>query len=175
MINKSRSSLAVSICTLFLLAVVLVGSVSAPVPPACVYVDVKPGSWRCGGNPLNLKSKGVLPVAVCGADDFDVETIDPASILLTRDGLGVGVSPLRWSYEDVATPYIGTPGGGHDLGADGYLDLSLKFNTQEVISTLGLDAFGDGDVVTLILTGNLKPAFGSTPIQGQDYIVILAP
>jgi len=134
-----------------------------------VYVDVKPVSWP---NPLQLKDKGVLPAAICGTEDFDVTTVDPATIQLTLEGLGIGVSPLRWSYEDVATPYVGEPCGGHDLGADGYLDLTLKFKTQEVIATLGLDAYSDGDVVILTLTGNLKAEFGSTPIQGQDCIVI---
>ena len=166
--NKNRSSLAVSMCTLFLLVVVLVGPVSAPAIP--VYVDIKPGSWP---NPLELKTKGVLPVAVCGTEDFDVTTIDPETIRLTLEGIGVGVAPLRWNYEDVATPYTGAPCSGHDLEGDGYLDLSLKFKAREVIDTLGLDVFSDGEVVILILTGNLKAQHGGTPIQGQDCIVIL--
>ena len=136
-----------------------------------VYVDIKPGSWP---NPLNLKDKGVLPVAVCGTEDFDVTTIDPATVQLTLEGLGVGVSPLRWSYEDVATPYLGEDYGGHDLDGDGYLDLTLKFKAQEVIETLGLDAFSDGDVVTIVLTGNLKEEYDGTAIIGQDYIIILS-
>ena len=134
-----------------------------------VYVDVKPASWP---NPLQLKDKGVLPVAVLGTEEFDVTTIDPETIMLTLEGVAEGVSPLRWSLEDVATPYIGEPCGGHDLEGDGYLDLSLKFKAEEVIETLGLDAFSDGDVVILILTGNLKEEHGGTPIQGQDCIVI---
>ena len=69
-----------------------------------VFVDIKPASWP---NPFQLKSKGVLPVAICGTEDFDVLTIDPATVELTLEGLGVGVSPLRWSYKDVATPYEG--------------------------------------------------------------------
>jgi hypothetical protein len=141
-----------------------------PPPRVCVDVDIKPGSWP---NPLQLKSKGVLPVAVCGTEDFDVTTIDPETVKLTLEGLGVGVHALRWSYEDVATPYMGEPYGGHDLGRDGYLDLTLKFKTQEVIATLGLDAFDDRDVVILMLTGNLKAEFDGTAIHGQDYIWIL--
>jgi hypothetical protein len=133
-----------------------------------VHVDIKPGSWP---NPLNLKDKGVLPVAVCGTEDFDVATIDPETIRLTLDG--VGVAPLRWSYEDVATPYTEEPCSGHDLDGDGYLDLTLKFKTQEVIQTLGLAAFSDRDVVVLILIGNLKAEHGGALIQGQDCITIL--
>ncbi|UCE28643.1 MAG: hypothetical protein JSV85_05030 [Candidatus Bathyarchaeota archaeon] len=134
-----------------------------------VNVDVKPASWP---NPFRLKSKGVLPVAVCGTEDFDVTTIDPATIQLTLEGVEEGVSPLRWSYEDVATPYMGEPCGGHALAGDGYLDLSLKFDRQELKEILGLDAF-EGDTIPLILTGNLMEEFGGTPIQGQDCMWIL--
>jgi hypothetical protein len=63
--------------------------------PATVDVDIKPGSCP---NPLNVKSKGVLPVAILGTEDFDVGMIDPTSIMLA------GVSAIRSSYEDVATP-----------------------------------------------------------------------
>ncbi len=138
-------------------------------PWISVPIDIKPVSWP---NPLQLKERGVFPVAICGTEDFDVTTIDPETVRLTLEGLGVGVAPLRWSYEDVATPYMGEPWGGHDLGPDGCLDLTLKFKTQEVIATLGLDAFSDGDVIILMLTGNLKAEFGGTPIHGQDYVWI---
>ena len=135
-----------------------------------VYVDIKPASWP---NPLQLKSKGVLPVAICGTEGFDVTTIDPETVQLTLEGLDVGVSPLRWSYEDVATPYMEDECGGHDLDGDGYLDLTLKFKTQEVIETLCLDAFCDRDVVILILTGNIMEEYDGTAIRGQDCMWIL--
>ena len=134
-----------------------------------VFVDIKPASWP---NPFQLKSKGVLPVAICGTEDFDVTTIDPVTVQLTLEGLGVGVAPLRWSYEDVATPYEGEPCTGHDLAGDGYLDLTLKFSHQKVKETLGLDAFEDRDIVILILTGNLMEEFNGSPIRGQDCIRI---
>lgn len=139
------------------------------IPVISVYVDIKPASWP---NPLNPKSKGVLPVAVCGTEEFDVTTIDPTTIQLTIEGVEEGVMPLRWSYEDVATPYTGEPCGGHALGGDGYLDLTLKFGTQDVVNTLGLYDF-KGETILLILTGNLKEEFGGTPIQGQDCTWIL--
>ena len=63
-----------------------------PTPALQVIVDIKPGSCP---NPLNVKSSGVLPVAILGTADFDVTTIDATSIRLA------GVSPLRSSIEDV--------------------------------------------------------------------------
>lgn len=117
--------------------------------------------------------KGVLPVAICGTEDFDVTTIDPPTVRITLPGSPEGVPPIRWSYEDVATHYVGVPCSGHDLGPDGYLDLSLKFKTQEVIETLDLDAFSDRDAIILIVTGNLKAEQGGTLILGLDCVVIL--
>lgn len=141
------------------------------IPTIQVYVDIKPGSCP---NPINLKKKGVLPVAICGTEDFDVTTIDPESILLTREGYeDVGVSPLRWSYEDVATPYTGDEECGcHDLDGDGYLDLSLKFKNKEVVETLDIEDVV-GEVIPLIITGNLKEEEGGTPIKGQDCVWVL--
>jgi hypothetical protein len=62
-----------------------------------VDIDIKPGSCP---NPLNLKSKGVLPVAILGSEDLDVSTIDVDTIRLE------GVAPLRSRLEDVATPVV---------------------------------------------------------------------
>jgi hypothetical protein len=130
-----------------------------------VFVDIKPGSCP---NPLNVTSKGVQPVAVMGTADFDVTTIDPATIRLTREGFeDVGVAPLRWAYEDVATPFEGQLCGCHALNGDGLMDLTLKFDTQALVNALKL---GDvsGQTIKLTLTGKLREEFGGTPIKGED-------
>ncbi len=132
-----------------------------------VPVDIKPTSCR---NPINTKDKGVLPVAILGTEDFDVTQVDPESVLL------LGVAPLRWAYEDVATPYepyIGKEGAFACTteGPDGYLDLVFHFDSQELIEALGEVA--DGDVIVIPLTGFLKEEFGGTPIVGEDVVVIL--
>lgn len=132
-----------------------------------VPVDIKPTSCR---NPLNVKDKGVLPVAILGTEDFDVTQVDPSTVLLE------GVAPLRWSYEDVATPYEPYVGKEDAFdcttdGPDGFLDLVFHFNTQEIITAIG--DVNDGDVLVLQLTGNLLEDFGGTPIVGEDVVVIL--
>ena len=137
-----------------------------PCPPEIpVDIDVKPGSCP---NPLNLKSKGVLPVAVLGTAEFDVTTIDPGTILLTREGCE-GVAAIRWSYEDVATPFTGELCDCNDLNGDGYIDLTLKFDTQELVSNLELDKVA-GETIPLTVTGNLNAENGGTPIEGKDCI-----
>jgi outer membrane protein assembly factor BamB len=132
-----------------------------------VAIDIKPGSCL---NPLNVKEKGVLPVAILGTSDFDVTQVDPELVTLE------GVAPLRWSLEDVATPFEPFTGKEDafnctDEGPDGFLDLTLKFDAQETVAALG--DVNDGDVLVLTLTGNLLEEFDGTPIQGEDVVVIL--
>ncbi|NIM92515.1 MAG: hypothetical protein GTO18_02210 [Anaerolineales bacterium] len=132
-----------------------------------VPVDVKPNSCR---NPLNTTKKGVLPIAILGTEDFDVTQIDPATVMLE------GAAPLRWSLEDVATPfepYVGKVDAFDctEEGSDGYMDLTLKFEAQEVVSALG--DVSDGQVLLLHLTGNLKSDFGGHAFYGEDVVVIL--
>jgi hypothetical protein len=137
-------------------------------------IDIKPGSCP---NPFNLKDKGVLPVAVVGTDEFDVTQIDPVTIRLFWMDPDQSVAPLRWSLEDVATPYepfVGKPLDAyacHTLGADGMLDLSLKFDSPAVAALLA--GVNDGDVIKLVLTGNLLEEFGGTPFIGEDVIRII--
>ena len=137
--------------------------------PTTVPVDIKPASWP---NPINPKSNGRLPVAVLGTDELDVMDIDPNTILLTREGFAETVSPLRWSYEDVGTPFDGEPGEGHDLGPDGLTDLTLKFAMQDVVDLLGLGA-PDGDTLELILRGLFTDAAGGGVFEGSDWVWVL--
>jgi hypothetical protein len=145
---------------------------AVPPPRLPVEFDLKPGSCP---NSFNVKKKGVLPAAILGTDEFDVTTIDPATIQLTRPGEdyeGVGVSPLRWGWEDVGTPFEGDLCDCHDLNGDGYMDLTLKFEAQEVTVTLDL---GDelGNTIPLLITGNLFEEENGTPILGSDCLRLL--
>ncbi len=134
-------------------------------------VDIKPQSCP---NPLNINSKGVLPVAITGAGDFDVTWIDPESIIL------MGISPLRWSLEDVAAPYEPFTGKEEatdctDAGPDGLPDLTLKFNAPELLHAIEM-LYGpviDREVLTLKLNGKLRDEFGGTEFTGEDVVVIL--
>ena len=151
-------------------ALLVLEKASPPPPVKEVFVDIKPGSCP---NSFNTKNKGVLPVAVLGIEDFDVTTIDPATIVLSREGIDENVSLLRWSFEDVATPFEGELCECHELTGDGYLDLSLKFDTQELVDKLNLTDIA-GETKRLILTGKLKEEFGGTAINGEDCLRILA-
>jgi hypothetical protein len=134
-----------------------------------VTLDIKPGACP---NPLQVKSKGVLPVAIAGAEDIDVAQIDVSTIRLGRKGITDTVAPLRWNYEDAARPFDGgEPCDCQSLTADGYADLMLRFDTQEVVNSLKLNSgFEFKEMVQLQITGNLKQEFGGTPIKGEDCI-----
>ncbi len=130
-----------------------------PKPALVVAVDIKPGGCP---NPLNVKSSGVLPVAILGSGDLDVSQIVPTSVRLA------GVEAIRNSYEDVAAPVTDTNDCNCTAqGPDGYPDLTLKFKTQEIVEAIG--DVNEGDVLTLELTGVL---FGERPIEGADCVVI---
>jgi hypothetical protein len=126
-------------------------------------VDIKPGSCP---NPINLKDQGMLPVAILGKAGFDVDRIDPATIALGRPGVSEAVHVLRWAYEDVGTPFDGELCDCHAKGADGFRDLTLKFDAQEVIHTLRLGEVV-GETLPLTIIGSLKNGVAFT---GQDCV-----
>lgn len=130
-----------------------------------VAVDIKPQSCP---NPVNTRSRGVLPVAILGTASLNVADINVATIRLA------GVAPLRSAVEDVATPFnpfTGRRNCNADcnvLGADGYRDLTLKFDTQAIAAALG--SVTDGQCRVVRLTGNLR---NGTAFHGEDVIVTL--
>jgi len=134
---------------------------STTCPTVDVTIDIKPQSCP---NPLNVKKKGVIPVAILGTGDFDVLNIDPATVLFE------GVAPIRWAIEDVTTPAAG--GEQCDCttdGPDGFDDLTLKFDAQELVAALG--SVNNGDELELTITGSL---LDGTPIEGSDCVIIKA-
>ena len=138
-----------------------VGFRVASVPePVMISLDIKPQSCP---NPFNVKSKGVLPVAILGTEEFDVSTIVPTSVRLA------GVEPIRDSLEDVAAP-LADPNECEcsTNGPDGFIDLTLKFDIQAVLEALG--EVNTGDILTLPLTGVLND---ETSIEGADCVVIV--
>jgi len=109
-----------------------------------INIDIKPGSST---NPINVKSNGVLPVAIIGSSDLDVNDIDIATLTLVGPGGEIALIPDKWS-------------------SDG--DLIIFFSTQAVVGILG--DVNDGDTVTLKINGNL---LNGMPIEGEDVVLII--
>lgn len=116
-----------------------------------VLIDIKPCSFP---NSINLKSKGVIPVAILSTHQFDATKVDPPTVRLA------GVPPLKWSYENACWEC------GH---ADGFRDIVLHFDTEALAAAIsalpGLPA-------RLELTGF---TMSKVPIRGSDSVRFVPP
>jgi hypothetical protein len=118
-------------------------------------------------------------VALLGDADFDITTVDLASVVIGRaDGVGGTASPNEGPpgphsvYSDVASPFGGLPCDCHELAGDGYVDLSMKFRTQAVVDALLLDDLPPGDLVELEVSGLLTDG---TPFVAYDCVRLVPP
>jgi len=109
-----------------------------------IDVDVKPGSDR---NPINVGSRGVIPVAILGSADFNVQDVDASS-------LAFGVNGAHAEGQ----------GEIDDVNDDGYPDLMLHFRTQSV----GVE---DGDTELCLSGAN----WDGVRLEGCDSIVTVPP
>jgi hypothetical protein len=103
-------------------------------------IDIKPGS---DDNSINLKSKGVVPVAILTTEGFDASSVDVGSVKFA------GASPVSWQLEDV--------------DGDGNLDLLLHFRTQELTDLSQTST-------SAVLTGAI---LDGTSFTGADAITIV--
>ena len=121
-------------------------------------VDFMPGSCP---NTLNISQKGVFHVALAGpvsSTDLNTSTVRLNSIQ---------VSPISSSRLDQSRFYVSFPSNDCSTcngGPDGTTDLILKFDTQTVVSALGLGS-STPDCIQICLETNLG--------AGCDYVRIL--
>ena len=134
-------------------------------------LDIKPGSCP---NPINLISGGFVPVALLGTTDFDVTTVDLASVALVRaDGVGGSAAPNEGppgppsELEDVATPFLGAICDCQGSGGDGLMDLLMHFPMDDIASSLELGGLLRGALVELAVTGSL---LDGTPFRVSDCV-----
>ena len=120
-----------------------------------VAVDIKPGSDR---NPVNVHSRGKLPIALLGSDALNVREVDPSTVLLRWAGISPadspGLPPTDWSLEDV--------------NRDGYVDMLLKYDM------VAAQPFTLTDEATGALVMHLAGEFyDGTQIAGRDTVFII--
>lgn len=133
-----------------------------PEPATLVDLDIKPGSDR---NPVNLKSKGKLPVVVFGNEELDVSVIDLATLLLN----GVGLTEKNNGSLFASL---------EDEDGDGILDLVMHFAMQDLDIEAGTDelllsgnfldggAFEGSDIISIVGSGD---ANGDGIVSADDF------
>lgn len=132
-----------------------------------IYFDIKPTSCP---NPLNIKGNvlrggSMLPTAILGTEEFDVRDIDPSSLYL------MGIAPIRWSYEDETAPALKSEDSCvcTEEGPDGYEDMTLKFDKEEIMGQLG--GLYDGQIIELTISGKLNDG---TEFEASDCMLVRA-
>jgi len=114
-----------------------------------LIIDIKPGSDT---NCINLKSRGVVPVAVITTDDFQAGNINPDTVEFA------GASPVRSSLCDV--------------DEDGDMDMLFHFRTQK----LNLDENSTEATLKAMLKGvsMLSSATAGNVMEGTDKVKIMS-
>ncbi len=124
--------------------------------PEEIQIDIKPG-----GNPnnINLKSKGVVPVAILSTETFNASNVDPESVTFA------GAEPVRWKLENV--------------DEDDVLDMLFHFKTEDLRkddeNKKGLDDNSTEATLTATLIDTSTKTMGITGgevIQGTDEVCI---
>ena len=111
----------------------------APSSGVAVEIDIKPGSAQ---NPIDPKSKDVIPVAILTTATFDAWDVDSSTLAFGRGGVGIKHAT----------------GHAEDVDKDGDLDMILHFKAPAGV------VCGDTEAT---LTGE---TFGGVPIEGTDVI-----
>jgi hypothetical protein len=129
-------------------------------PFLMIAIDIKPGDAR---NTINLKSGGVIQVAILGSATFDPLTVDPETVTLAG--------------AHVATRGRGVPmTSASDVNHDGYPDLVLFFRTQDLQLTpasteavLYGETFSGQRIRGADSVRIVPPAFPGNPIPNRSF------
>lgn len=127
---------------------VMTGQILVPGPAAvAIDIDIKPES---ADNPINLQSKGKIPVAVLSSVDFDAMLLDENSVRL--NGAAIALTRAGNFMTSV-----------EDVNDDGLSDLVCHFLTQQ----LDIDQLTQG---IGLLQGTL---FDGTLVEGMDIVTVV--
>lgn len=168
LLSAGRDSLHIKMpasnADLLSLVVVVFNLPKGAAPPIQVPFDYRPNVCF---NSLLTSSKGAEEAAIYGTPTFDVRSVDVSSVKLN------GIPFKKSRIIDVSALYFGavnTCFSCWTLPPDGINDLEFLFDNQLLLKTLG--TVQDKQCVKVTLTGKLLPQYNSTPIKGEDVILI---
>lgn len=118
------------------------------VGPRQVRVDVKPGA---NPNVVNLKSRGLLPVAILSEEGFDATQVDPATVEVAGAGVAVRGKQLKVMAHN------------EDVDGDGLVDMLVQVETSE----LDPEALAAGYAEVTGMT------YGGEQFEGRDEVVLV--
>jgi len=117
-----------------------------------VAIDIKPGSDE---NKINLRSRGVVPVAVLTTDDFDAVQIDAGTVKFA------GAEPAHWRLADV--------------DEDGDIDMMFHFRTQQLeLDQSSTEATLTAQLTGLMTTRSTERTSGGAMVSGTDEVRIIS-
>lgn len=126
-------------------------SASGTACPVVKTVDVKPED--AGPAPVNMRARGVLPIAILSSRTFDATAIDVATVRIADVHLDVKPNgEYHYAYADV--------------NADGYMDLLVFFRVEDLVQAGAISPTATD--LTVIWTSD----FG-TETHGSDLIRVL--
>jgi hypothetical protein len=135
--------------------------------PMQISVDIRPGLCP---NHIRLESPLAIPIAILGAVDFELDLVDPKTVILTSEGNDGEVKPTGWAYEDVGTPLVGGLCACHKLRGDGLDDLEFWFSIEDIAVALNLKQH-DGEILPLTLRGEFTTG---EKIAGVDCALVIS-
>ena len=103
-----------SIVNVDALDLAVVGTTQGPVDFIPVKIEIKPPSTPPVS--INPRSEGVTPVAILGSANFQVSSIDPASLRFGPGGSTPSTNQVHFE----------------DVNGDGFMDLVAQFPTQKI-------------------------------------------
>jgi len=109
-------------------------------------IDIKPGSFP---NSINIKSKGIVPVAILGSANFDVTDVDVTSLVFGPSG----AAPAH----DLTNPALHL----EDVNLDGFTDLVSHYVQKET-------GLASGDTEACLMGETL----GGTPLNACDSVKV---
>ncbi len=132
-----------------LLAVLMIGAAMTPAysAPTVIKIDIKPAS---DPNSINIRSMGLVPVAILGSANFDVADVDVTSLVFGPNG----ATPAHdLSDLDTYNEHI------EDVNQDGFDDLVSHYKQKET-------GIACGDIFATLFAETIS----GTTIAGADSV-----